>query len=180
MGFYNNKSFYFKRQINEIKKQLSDEKHQLSVLTARLQKEIEDYQNSIVDARVKKLQFDSRKGELELRLKELDQTVFNIETRRSNVDARIEVLKNDVLKTKDNHQKLESELTKKVQKLEPIKAGKTEEYEEKNKKLHNMKIHTEDMKKKIEVMAESKAVMTKTIEKSNIEIADLRFFVCFF
>lgn len=46
----------FKRQINEIKKQVSDERHSLSVLTARLQSEIEEYQNSIIDARMKKQQ----------------------------------------------------------------------------------------------------------------------------
>ena len=155
-----------------------------------MQNETEDYQASIVDSRVKKqqvllrdflftvftfnrvyfLKYEKRKADLENRLADLEVTVKEVEGRRTNVDARIEALKNDVARLRHNHEKIEVDLKAKIEEREPVKAAKKKEFDEKSQKLHNMKAHTSEMNNKMKEMAESKIIMEKTIEKANEEI----------
>jgi hypothetical protein len=61
-------------------------------------------------------------------------------------------------------------LNAKIKEREPKKATKLQELDEKSKKLQHMKAHTSEMNEKMVVMAESKVIMVKAIEKTNEEI----------
>lgn len=104
----------------------------------------------------------------------MEKNVKELDVRRHDVDTRIEVLKKDVAQLKITHEKVESEWNAKIQEREPKKSEKLKELDEKTKKVQHMKEHSKEMNEKMVTMAENKAVMEKTIEKTNEEIDILR------
>ena len=103
----------------------------------------------------------------------MEKTVKVLDGRRYEVDTRIESLKKDISQIKVDHEKVEGNCNAIIKEREPKKAEKMKELEEKSKKLQNMKAHTSEMNEKMVIMAESKVVMVKVIEKTNEEIDEL-------
>lgn len=72
--------------------------------------------------------------------------------------------------TLETHKQVESDLSKKIEDLEPKHLKVSKEYFTNKANLDYMKSHSIEMNSKMEEMGDSKKVMVKTIERTSEEI----------
>ena len=111
----------------------------------------------------------------------MDKKMADFEKKVAQIEARKIVLENEVAdltkKLNDmlsNHTKLESELTARINVLEPKHQEDLDEYETNKNRLAYMKSHTIKMNDELVEMADSKKMMLKAMEKMNQEIEGLK------
>ena len=111
---------------------------------------------------------------MEKKLIEFEKRVQEIEKRKVQTDKEIEELTRISRTTKADHKVLEERLRARLIELEPIHSEKFASYDRVREKLDHMKNHSAEMNKKMADMEESKKVMSKTIEKFDDEIEEIK------
>lgn len=111
---------------------------------------------------------------MERKLRELEKRVLEVEKRKLQTDKEIEDLIQLSRKTKSDHKTLEERLNARLAELEPVHSSKFATYDQVREKLSHIKTHSAEMNKKMADMEESKKVMSKTIEKFDDEIEEIK------
>ena len=111
---------------------------------------------------------------MEKKLRDFEKRVLEIEKRKVETDKEIEELTRTGRTTKADHKTLEERLRARLIELEPIHSEKFVSYDQVREKLNHIKTHSAEMNKRMGDMDESKKVMSKTIEKFDDEIEEIK------
>ena len=110
---------------------------------------------------------------MDKRLADFEEKIALLEAEKIMLENDVASLTSNLNEIQKNHFNLETELTAKLNVLEPKHKADFEEYENNKNRLNYMKSHTIEMNERIVEMTESKKMMVKSIEKINGEIEKL-------
>lgn len=106
-------------------------------------------------------------------MSQLEVQVADIEIIKLALDDDVSVLNDKLNQKLQSHRNLETDLRARIAKLEPEHASSFEDYFKSKTRLEYMKSHSAEMNSKMVEMAESKKLMVKSIQRTNLEINDL-------
>lgn len=157
-----------KKQIMDLRKQITEERNQAAVLLSKMKMETEDFQRNQALSVQKQQNFEAKKIELDKRIAELEIRVKEVEARKSKIEGEVEVLTNEYNALIDQHHTLEASQLKRIAELEPQHVSDTSNFKENSIKLEHIKRHTSEQSKRVNQFIESTKVMiAQTIEAKN-------------
>ena len=111
-------------------------------IVARLSSEVEDYNKAIAAHEQRKSQFEVKKKEMDKKMADFEKKVAQIEARKIVLENEVADLTKRLNDMLSNHARLESELTARINVLEPKHQEDMDEYETNKNRLAYMKSHT--------------------------------------
>jgi len=159
--------------LNDLRKQVVEEKHGLALATSRLQNDIEEYQNAILDARLKKQQVESKRTDLTRRLEEMKILVAQLSSKKDILDKNIASLKQDLESLKETYKHVDSTSKATIVDLKDSRNKIAAQHADKLNQLTQIKSHMSEMSTKVKEMNDAKITMTKALDTMNNEIGNL-------